>query len=668
MEQFTGDVSEDDAKRYPSYTLQATNDQVLADSVLFYSTLEDLRKYLGADHIDLTRVPCVDKIQVDLHMLYQEVIKLGGLDNVTKNKNWSQACEKFNFPPSCTNKSTIIKRLYCRALHHYEQLYFQEDRAGKPLVLPPCVCPNSRLDRSKSPCSRPKKSRKVRDGGGAAAPSPAAGGSGGQTPARGPSGAPVGAAFGALGRQPRPGRGKGARGTAGAASLPVFGGGVSQGAARASAITIVSLAGSPELGKLDVGAVFSGAIDNLTDNGSVVTSNMPNGSNFKGMLYGGALPGAPTHATPARGVPQSARAQQQQQQHFASQHYWDQQPERGSAAAAFGAQPPPMAQQQQPYAPQHSWEQQPKHSAAAAAAAAAFDAQPVPLAFTAAAASLGLQRYLGHAAGHMGQLHPHHVSPQPATRMPLQFFRRGNRLEQLFAQHAAPAPHAYPPNNEPMQPLAANVSRPTSPDLLFTEPDHYVGDWSAYSAACLCKDAADAVGAGGGGSMAAAAAPICAARQPQQQPQGEQQIQQQPEMQQPRAQVHELQMTALHMLGGAQYAEQQQQQQQQQQCAAAVHPHSHVLAASSPHQLGCNNSDGDAALSMLVGFLLDWMTIEEVIQEQEDLSLILRSYRCSCYSNPGSQGGVGGQSHHGSSGGGGGGSGGNNGVVTAMAI
>jgi hypothetical protein len=194
-----------------------------------------------------------------------------------------------------------------------------------------------------------------------------------------------------------------------------------------------------------------------------------------------------------------------------------------------------------------------------------------------------------------------------------------------------------------------------TPDLLCSEADQYVGDWSAYSGACIHEGDAHATGAA-----------ISAAHQPQQQQQGQQQQQkqqQQPQMQQPQAQLHvqahELQMLALHMLGGAQYAEQQQQQQQQQQ-----QPHSHMMAAS-PHQpqhsYNDDNDDGDdgAAPGMLGGSLPGWLSIEDALQQQEDPSWILG---CTGYHRQGAQRSNGGHSHYGSGGGGGSG-GGNNGAL-----
>ena len=69
---------------------------------------------------------------MDLHTLYRSVTDLGGVDSVINKKQFVIACEPFNFPPSFTNKSYVIKKLYFNALYHYEQVYFRR-LSGQPV-------------------------------------------------------------------------------------------------------------------------------------------------------------------------------------------------------------------------------------------------------------------------------------------------------------------------------------------------------------------------------------------------------------------------------------------------------------------------------------------------------------------------------------------------------
>lgn len=104
--------------------------QVIADAATFQWTLEHLHQHLGIK----VKVPRVNGVEVDLHLLYKEVTSLGGLQPVIARKQWVLVCDPFNFPQSFTNRSFVIKKLYITALHHYEQLYFHR-RQG---LLVPC--------------------------------------------------------------------------------------------------------------------------------------------------------------------------------------------------------------------------------------------------------------------------------------------------------------------------------------------------------------------------------------------------------------------------------------------------------------------------------------------------------------------------------------------------
>eukprot|EP00798_Chlamydomonas_sp_ICE-L_P028804 gene28804-31993_t len=96
---------------------EATHQEVLDDPGLFKMTLNRLLTQMGIK----LKIPKIGGQEVDLHLLYKEVTKLGGVDSVIARKQWVIICEPFNFPESFTNKSFVIKKLYVNALHHCQQ-------------------------------------------------------------------------------------------------------------------------------------------------------------------------------------------------------------------------------------------------------------------------------------------------------------------------------------------------------------------------------------------------------------------------------------------------------------------------------------------------------------------------------------------------------------------
>ena len=94
-------------------------------------------------------------MEVDLHLLYQQVTALGGLEPVIQRKQWVVACEPFNFPSSFTNKSFVIRKLYVGLLHHYEQVYYHR-RTG--LIVP---SPKGLAEQMQAAADKEKRQRGV---------------------------------------------------------------------------------------------------------------------------------------------------------------------------------------------------------------------------------------------------------------------------------------------------------------------------------------------------------------------------------------------------------------------------------------------------------------------------------------------------------------------------
>eukprot|EP00798_Chlamydomonas_sp_ICE-L_P004919 gene4919-34689_t len=103
---------------------EATHQQVCGDRELFMSTLDKLLRLMGVKIKTGTKL---GGKEIDLHLLYKEVTTLGGQDRVSGGKQWITVCDSLSLPASATNRSFIIKKLYCNALNHYEQVYFRRN-------------------------------------------------------------------------------------------------------------------------------------------------------------------------------------------------------------------------------------------------------------------------------------------------------------------------------------------------------------------------------------------------------------------------------------------------------------------------------------------------------------------------------------------------------------
>lgn len=98
----------------------ASYKDVAANPKLFMETLEKLHATLGTKFM----VPTVGGRELDLHQLFMEVTSRGGIDKVIAERRWKEITASFNFPPTATNASFVLRKYYISLLHNYEQLYF----------------------------------------------------------------------------------------------------------------------------------------------------------------------------------------------------------------------------------------------------------------------------------------------------------------------------------------------------------------------------------------------------------------------------------------------------------------------------------------------------------------------------------------------------------------
>ncbi|KAL6048654.1 AT-rich interactive domain-containing protein 3C [Balamuthia mandrillaris] len=83
-----------------------------------------LNEFMEGRGTPLGRVPQLGHREVDLFVLYREVVKRGGLEAVVKNKCWKEIASVFRFPKTCTNAGYTLRIHYLRYLYAYEQRFF----------------------------------------------------------------------------------------------------------------------------------------------------------------------------------------------------------------------------------------------------------------------------------------------------------------------------------------------------------------------------------------------------------------------------------------------------------------------------------------------------------------------------------------------------------------
>eukprot|EP01018_Ginkgo_biloba_P009642 Gb_28729 [translate_table: standard] len=96
------------------------HEEVVANRDLFFDTLNKFHSALGTRFM----VPTIGGKELDLHLLYVEVTARGGLEQVIKDRKWKEITGVFNFPPTTTSASFVLRKYYISLLHHYEQVYF----------------------------------------------------------------------------------------------------------------------------------------------------------------------------------------------------------------------------------------------------------------------------------------------------------------------------------------------------------------------------------------------------------------------------------------------------------------------------------------------------------------------------------------------------------------
>ncbi|URD94139.1 high mobility group [Musa troglodytarum] len=148
-------------KVYPAP--QHSHEEVVRERPVFMDSLRRFHSSMATKFM----IPVIGGKELDLHLLYVEVTRRGGLakvdllalhdsfvlipafgagrerdhsvslnwwKQVIEEKKWREVIAAFKFPPTTTSASFVLRRYYLSLLHHYEQVYYF--RTQGPLIPP----------------------------------------------------------------------------------------------------------------------------------------------------------------------------------------------------------------------------------------------------------------------------------------------------------------------------------------------------------------------------------------------------------------------------------------------------------------------------------------------------------------------------------------------------
>ncbi|KAI0500898.1 hypothetical protein KFK09_019116 [Dendrobium nobile] len=113
-----GVEEEKQVKEYPAPLF--THKELCSDPGIFVEALRRFHSLMGSKFM----IPVIGGKDLNLHLLYVEVTERGGLEKVIVEKRWREVIAIFNFPPTTTSASFVLRKYYLSLLHHFEQVYF----------------------------------------------------------------------------------------------------------------------------------------------------------------------------------------------------------------------------------------------------------------------------------------------------------------------------------------------------------------------------------------------------------------------------------------------------------------------------------------------------------------------------------------------------------------
>ncbi|CAL9130843.1 unnamed protein product [Musa textilis] len=115
-----------------------SHEEVVRDKLAFVESLRRFHSSMSTKFM----IPVIGGRELDLHLLYVEVTRRGGLAKVViEEKKWREVIAAFKFPPTTTSASFVLRRYYLSLLHHYEQVYYFRAQGG---LVPPAASSQTR--------------------------------------------------------------------------------------------------------------------------------------------------------------------------------------------------------------------------------------------------------------------------------------------------------------------------------------------------------------------------------------------------------------------------------------------------------------------------------------------------------------------------------------------
>ncbi|KAL6543028.1 hypothetical protein OROHE_010548 [Orobanche hederae] len=111
-------ISKYHSSKYPKP--EAEYQEIIQNPDFFLQKLQSFHVFYGSRF----RVPTIGGNSLDLHRLFLEVTSRGGIQKVIKDRRWKEVTGAFNFPPTITSASFVLRRYYLSLLYHFEQVYY----------------------------------------------------------------------------------------------------------------------------------------------------------------------------------------------------------------------------------------------------------------------------------------------------------------------------------------------------------------------------------------------------------------------------------------------------------------------------------------------------------------------------------------------------------------
>uniref|UniRef100_A0A7S1TMN6 ARID domain-containing protein n=1 Tax=Erythrolobus australicus TaxID=1077150 RepID=A0A7S1TMN6_9RHOD len=95
-----------------------------SDNLVRIQFYHDLHDFMAAIGTPIQRLPTLGFKELDLWVLYNEVIKRRGVDAVIAKKQWKEIADALDLPASCTDSGFRLRLHYIKYLEAYERAHF----------------------------------------------------------------------------------------------------------------------------------------------------------------------------------------------------------------------------------------------------------------------------------------------------------------------------------------------------------------------------------------------------------------------------------------------------------------------------------------------------------------------------------------------------------------